>query len=126
MNKELTANVIDYDYIPSTPSYVKQGVKGGRTPKGSVSGSNGSFVMAGNPPQMIIEIAFSDDSSEYVNIYSLIKYNTTRDKVTKKYCKDIFNEIANIEIDITEGTHPLTCAYQEITKHILKAIKTLG
>lgn len=126
MNKELTATIIDFDYIPSTPAYVKQGVKGNRTPKGAISGGNGSFVIAGEPPQVIIEVDVTNHQGQDINIYSIIKSYTPRSRVTYRYCKDIYNEIVGNEIVIPEDERVSTYVYQKISELVQEAINELN
>ncbi len=125
MNKELTATIINYDYVPSTPSYIKQGVKGNRTPSGAITGGNGSFVIKGDPPQVILEINTTNNKDYEFDIYTIIKDYTSRARITKKYCNDIFNELVGIEIAIPEDERVSTYIYQKVSELVKESVERI-
>lgn len=80
-----------FRYEKSTEAYLKQGVKNNRTPRGAVSGGNGTFLMAGDPPKVIFYISDNGNISTN-NFYWTIKNNSSR-RITERYCKSIFNNV---------------------------------
>lgn len=91
-----------FSYIPSTQPYLKQGVKGNCVPKGSVGGSNGSFIMAGNPPQIRLEIKSSNGDYSSVDCYSFVKDNSNR-RVTEKYATAICSSVVGKSFENTQA-----------------------
>ena len=70
-----------FRYEESNGAYVKNKVKGGKTPYGAVAGGNGTFIMAGDPPQVIFGIKI-DSKKTFKDMYSIIKHNSSR-RITK-------------------------------------------
>ena len=82
-----------FTYVPSTPGTLLQGVKNHQTPKGAVAGSNGSFIMCGLPPQILVYYT-ENNTPMCTNLYPFIKDNTSR-RVTKKFATEICNSLMN-------------------------------
>lgn len=78
-------------YVSSGEATLLQGVKGNRTPRGAVAGSNGSFVMPGSRPE--INLMCSDGETR--DIYSCVKGCTERSRVTETYAKQISAGLEN-------------------------------
>lgn len=91
-----------FEYIPSSPATLKQGVKGNRIPQNAVAGDNGSFIIAGEPPKAV----FYCDSGLSVNCYDVMRQNiyaVGRSRVTKKYAEKICNPIVGMEFEDPKG-----------------------
>lgn len=82
-----------YRYSQSTEGTLIQGVKGNRTPRGAVGGGYGSFIMPGNPPQIILIIS-NGESSYPMDIYNLVKANVSR-RITQKFADTLCSSLVN-------------------------------
>ena len=87
--------VVSAEYVPAEQAYLEQGVKGHRRPYGAVAGDNGSFVMAGAPPQIRLILS----TGQTVDIYPLVKGKTTKTRVTEKYATQVCKAIIGKEFE---------------------------
>ena len=87
--------VDSYGYVPAGPVYIKQRVKGHRKPYGAVAGGNGSFVMPGPPPQINLNLS----SGGKVDIYPLVKHETSHSRVTQNYAEGICEALLDREFE---------------------------
>ena len=98
----VNVEITDYYYEKSTGSYLKNGVKANRIPRGSVAGGCGTFVMSGDPPKMNIR----------VSIYSSI----LDQKVTDRFdmYPDIFTKICGKKIDTSKLEDPKSMSMSDL------------
>lgn len=89
--------VENFKYEPSTPAYLQQGIKNHQVPCGAVGGGNGSFIMQGNPPQVILSINENDTMSA-VDYYAFIKANSTR-RMSSKYASEVCSPVVGQSFD---------------------------
>lgn len=90
-----------FSYTPSTPSYMVQGVKNHYIPRNAVGGSNGSIIMPGDPPQILLGF-IEDGVGHFTNIYSLVKSHSSR-KITRKYASEICMPLINQDFENWEA-----------------------
>ena len=100
----MTATVKAYRYVNGTPGTMKQGVKGNHTPHGAVAGGNGSFIIRGESPKVIIGVLDKNGNSHEINIYYDIK-GASDHRMSKKYAMDICSHMMNQEIELEENAY---------------------
>jgi len=64
--------------------YLKQGVKGNRRPKRAMYGSNGSYMVAGENPQLHLFVKGEDGEIYRFNIYGRVLKETGRKHMSQK------------------------------------------
>lgn len=100
MSKDLNATIVGYEYKYSTQGGLVQGIKGNRRPKNALYGGNGSFIVKGESPKIIIQIKLWDNTVISKNIYYLVKENSLRERVSEKYADKIAGKLLNQVINI--------------------------
>ena len=81
VKEEKTAKFYDLEWVPGTNT-LKQGVKGGRRPKNSYAGGNGSFIV-GTPAELNLTVICGNGRFVTKNIYYDVKeYSDERITVT--------------------------------------------
>jgi hypothetical protein len=90
--------VDSYAYVPSGTPYIMQRVKGKKKPYGAVAGGNGTFVMPGSPPQINLRL----NPGGILNIYPLVKRETSQLRVTKQYAEMVCETLKGKEFDSIE------------------------
>lgn len=93
------ANFVSLKKI-SGSSHVKQGVKGGRTPRNAVAGGNGSFVVY-ERAQIILLLKFKGAYFSK-DIYYAIKDCTSK-KITDKLCSKLEKGFKDFKFKIRDG-----------------------
>ena len=94
----MKAKIISYSYHSSGPAYVSPGHKKHSKPKNAVGGGNGTYVIAGEPPKVIVRFEREDGTFGEVNMYGVIKYNSSR-RVTKKYVDELMSVVVGQLVD---------------------------
>lgn len=86
--------------IPGSAS-LKQGVKGGKTPKNAIKGGNGSFVVY-DRGEVILNL---EQNGQYYSpdIYFNIKYVTDGKKITEKLCRKLEKGFENFDFVMEDG-----------------------
>ncbi|MBQ9020229.1 hypothetical protein IJ096_02820 [Candidatus Saccharibacteria bacterium] len=86
------AIVRDFTYVKGSPSKKVQGVKHGRVPSRALAGGNGTFIVRGETPKVILEMGAKDGSGVLyeIDIYDDIKM-LREHNVTEKYATEICN-----------------------------------
>ena len=93
----MSYSLISTNYIPADYGVqLVQGVKNGRTPRGALGGSNGSFVVKTDNESAKFYFCFEDSSGDkkYYEAYSTIKKNMKTQKLTQKRCYKISQKVA--------------------------------
>ena len=101
----MKATIDGFGYEKSTPAHMKQGVKGNYTPKGAVAGGNGTFIMAGDPPKVMVDCTNENGEQFSVDMYGVIKMNSDR-RVTEKYVNGLLDDAVGSEFEM--GKDPRT------------------
>lgn len=100
MQQNYTATIVGYEYVHSTQGGLVQGIKNNKRPKNALYGGNGSFIVKGESPKIIIKIKLWDKSLIGRNIYYTVKSNTMRDRITEKYADKIAGKLLGQTISI--------------------------
>lgn len=115
----VNVEITDYYYEKSTGSYLKNGVKANRIPRGSVAGGRGTFVMSGDPPKMNIRVSIyssilDQKVTDRFDMYPVIKKYGDRRRVTERYCADIFTKICSKKIDTSKLEDPKSMSMSDL------------
>ena len=94
----MKATVKTYRYYPSTPGYVSSGHKKHDIPKNAVAGGHGTYVLAGDPPKVLVGYEAENGQTGSVNMYGTIKSNSSR-RITEKYVDSLMIGVIGQEID---------------------------
>ena len=92
--------------IPGSAS-LKQGVKGGRTPKNAIRGGNGSFITY-ERAQVILTLD-SDGKRLSKDIYFDIKDATGGKRITDTLCSKLENQFENFNFIVEDGNISNIC-----------------
>lgn len=125
MNKDSTAKITSYTYKNSTKNYTLQRVKNNRRPKGAISGGNGSFRMAGSPPEVIVTVDVSNHPSQEINVYNMIKSCSSRSRLSKKYCEDICRDFTGNELQIQENRQSSDYVLSQLSKMVKQSTEKI-
>lgn len=94
------AKFVSINRVPGSPAYLKQGVKGGRRPKGAFAGSNGSFLVQNERAKVYLSLEYNG------NVFSKDIYLNIRDYVDKVYdstCTKLEKVFKNFKFKIEDG-----------------------
>ena len=67
------AKFVDLNYIPGSDPTLVQGIKYGRTPRGTLGGSNGSFIVQNTPSKLILTVEADNGEFFEFNIISVVR-----------------------------------------------------
>lgn len=93
------AEFVSLTRIPGT-SHLKQGVKGGRTPRNAVAGGNGSFIVA-ERAKVILTLKHEGKQFQK-DIYYDIK-DVTSKRITDNLCCKLENAFENFNFTVEDG-----------------------
>lgn len=93
------AKFVSLTRIPGT-SYLKQGVKGGKTPRNAYAGSNGSFIV-GERAEVILTLEYKGKCYNK-DIYSDIKDATSK-RITDKFCSKLEDSFEDFNFTVENG-----------------------
>ena len=99
----MTYNCYNYDYIPGSPTMLKQGVKYGSTPKNAFRGGNGSFLVR-EPAKLILRLKNSAGVTLSRDIASVAR-GVAFDLGTKLFAetaKKIGNHFKGKDLNVTD------------------------
>ena len=89
--------VINFSYIKSTRGFLQQGIKNNQRPRGAVAGGNGTYFMAGESPQILLNC--KENGILYsINIYNMVKENANR-RVSEKLARTICEPLVGKEFN---------------------------
>ena len=80
--------------------YVMQGVKGNQEPKGALHGSNGSFMVAGDPAKLYLTVIDADGKTYRNNVYDRVMKLTGRKRMSEKLYNKIYEQFENAEFTV--------------------------
>lgn len=92
----MKASFYSLEWIKGEQPHLVHGVKNGRRPKGAIKGSNGSFIVKGNPAKLILTVITEDGNFVENNIYYDVLEASGRKRMSDKFeseleiiCEDI-------------------------------------
>lgn len=94
------AKFISLTRIPGSTS-LKQGIKGGKTPKNAIRGGNGSFIVH-DRAKVILTLDYNGKCYSR-DIYFDIKDVTDGRKITDKFCSKLETAFENFNFTIEDG-----------------------
>lgn len=65
----MNAKFVSLRWIKGEPAHLVQGIKGNKTPKNALKGSNGSFIVAGSPTEIILTVELENGNVCRYDIY---------------------------------------------------------
>ncbi len=83
--------VTSFRYEGSTRSMVQRGIKNNRTPSRTIRGGNGSYVVAGKKPEIILGIK-ENENEHSIDYYDFFKEHT-HNRITKSYSTDVITKV---------------------------------
>lgn len=94
------ANFVSLTRIPGSTS-LKQGVKGGKIPKNTVAGGNGTFITY-DRAEVILTLEYKGKRYSK-DIYYDIKDATGGRKITDKFCSKLEDALETFEFTVEDG-----------------------
>ena len=107
----MNAKFVSLRWIKGDPVHLAQGIKGNKTPKNALKGSNGSFIVGGMPSEIILTVEVDSGEVYSMDVYRRILLETKRKKMSQKLfdtVKEKFEE-TTFEYDKKTGKIEWNC-----------------
>ena len=102
--KSMTATITGIEYRKGE-TYLQQGVKGGYIPRGAISGSNGTFIIAGSHSELVMKFVTEDGKKYAKNIIRKVKDIKDWKNLSNKRCDKLEKGLVGkiIEVNREDG-----------------------
>lgn len=96
----MKAEFVKLTWEKATPPYLVQGVKRHQTPRGAIRGSNGSFLVAGEPPKLYLTVNTEDGNMIRQNVYHDVMNQSGRARMSEKFFECIKAKFEHAEFEV--------------------------
>ncbi|MBP3801863.1 MAG: hypothetical protein J6I85_07590 [Clostridia bacterium] len=100
----MNAKFVSLRWIKGEPAHLVQGIKGNKTPKNALKGSNGSFIVAGSPTEIILTVELENGNVCRYDIYRQILLETGRKKMSQKLFDTVESKFEKTTFEYDEKT----------------------
>ena len=94
----MSIQVTGIEYRFGKQSKIVQGVQGNQVPQGAVYGGNGTYRVKEKP-----EVIIHTSDGKATDFYGAIKLQTTRQRVTEAYARQVCKTLVGQEFEDTHG-----------------------